>query len=268
MSHPQIAIFARLADGNAAPVRAIAGQKTLLTRSTHGIAYDHIRDVFMVPNFYAQSIQIYRGDANGEVPPVRVIQGLRTQLRNPDKLMLDVVNNEILIPQGNKVLVFDGNSQGNVAPKRVLGPTPGLGALVVDADPVHDLLVVAGAGGGFSGRFQIFDRTASGDVKPKWVIAGPNTELQRFMGPIAVQPTRGLIIAGIRTNEELGGPDNFVGVWDLFARGDARPIYRLGGPNVLLEQVRGITLNPKHKELIVTDKRINGVMTYYFPEIF
>ena len=268
MSHPQIAIFARLADGNAAPVRAVAGQKTLLTRSTHGVAYDNVRDVFMVPNFYAQAIQIFAGDADGEVAPIRIIQGPLTGLHNPDKLMLDVVNNEILIPQRDRVLVFDGNANGNVAPKRILGPRRGLGALVVAPDAIHDLLVVAGAGGGFSGRFQIFDRTASGDVEPKWVIAGPKTELQRFMGPIEVQPTRGLIVAGIRTNEELGGPDNFVGVWDLFAKGDAPPIYRIGGPNVLLEQVRGLTLNPKHKELIVTDKRINGVLTYYFPEIF
>ena len=268
MSHPQIAIFARLADGNADPVRAIAGQKTRLARSTHGIAYDHIRDLILVPNFYAQAIQIFPGDANGEVAPVRVIQGPLTQINNPDKLMLDVVNNEILIPMRDRMLVFDGNAQGNVAPKRILGPRPGLGAQVVAPDPVHDLLVLAGPGGGYTGRFQIFDRTASGNDEPKWVIAGPNTELQRFMGPIEVQPTRGLIVAGIRTNAELGGPDNFVGVWDLFAKGDARPIYRIGGPNVLLEQVRGITLNPKHKEVIVTDKRINGVMTYYFPEIF
>ena len=240
----------------------------MLTRTTHGVAYDPIRDVFMVPNFYTQAIQIYRGDADGEAAPIQIIRGPKTQLLNPDKLMLDSVNNEILIPQRNKVLVFDGNAQGDVAPKRVLGPDPKLGALLVDADPIHNLLVVAGPGGGYSGRFQIFDRTASGAAQPKWVIAGPNTELQRFMGPIAVQPTRGLIVAGIRTKEELGGPDNFVGVWDLFAKGDARPIYRIGGPNVLLEQVRGITLNPKHKEVIVTDKRINGVLTYYFPEIF
>ena len=114
MSHPQIAIFARLADGNAAPVRAIAGQKTLLTRSTHGIAYDHIRDLILVPNFYAQAIQIFSGDADGEVAPVRIIQGPLTQLNNPDKLMLDVVNNEILIPMRDRLLVFDGNAQGNL----------------------------------------------------------------------------------------------------------------------------------------------------------
>ena len=258
-----------MADGNAAPVRAIAGQKALLARSTHGIAYDRFRDVFMIPNFYAQAIQIYAGDADGEVAPLRIIQGTKTQLKSPDKLMLDDVNNEIFIPQGDRVLVFDGSAEGNVAPKRVLGPDPALQALVVAADPVHDLLVVGGRGGpNGHHRFQIFDRTASGDAQPKWVIQGPNADIRRLMGPIQVQPTKGLIVAGIRTNEELGGDDNFVGVWDLFGAGDTPPLYRIGGPNVLLQQVRGITLNPKHQELIVTDKRINAVMTYYFPEIF
>ena len=31
---------------------------------------------------------------------------------------------------------------------------------------------------------------------------------------------------------------------------------------------RGVTLNPKHKELIVSDKRLNAVLTFYFPELF
>jgi hypothetical protein len=186
--------------------------------------------------------------------------------------MIDHVNDEIYVPQGSKVLVFEGKAQGDVAPKRILGPIRGLGASILDIDPVHNLLVIgggAGAGGGGGGaRFQVFDRTASGNVKPKWVIQGPKSQLQRLQGPLAVQPTRGLIIAGVRTVEELGGPDNFVGVWDIFVGGDTPPIYRIGGPNITLEQVRGVTLNPKHKELIVSDKRINGVLTYYFPEIF
>ena len=261
-----------MANGNAAPVRAIAGQKSLVARTTHGIAYDEIRDVFMVPQFYAQAILVFRGGANGEEAPLRIIQGPKTLLRNPDKLMLDPVNNEIYVPQGDKVLVFAGDGQGNVAPKRILGPTPNLGAQLVAIDPVHNLLVVAGGGGGGGGlrggRFQIFDRTASGEAKPKWVIQGPRAEINRLMGPIAISPSRGVIVAGIRTREELGGPDNFVGVWDLFAKGDTPPLYRVGGPNVLLQQVRGVILDPKHKELIVTDKRINAVLTYSFPEIF
>jgi hypothetical protein len=267
VSHPQIAIFARLADGNAAPVRAVAGQKALLARTAHGSDYDPIRDEFMITNFYAQSIQVYRGDADGDTAPVRIIQGPKTMLKNPDKVMIDHVNDEIFVPEDDKVLVFPGNASGDVAPKRVLNP-PGIGAAILDIDPVHNLLVVGGGGGRGGGRFQVFDRTASGDTKPKWVIQGPKTQLQRLQGPLAVQPTKGLVIAGVRTLEELGGPDNFVGVWDVFAGGDTPPIYRIGGPNVLLEQVRGVALNPKHKELIVSDKRINGVLTYYFPEIF
>jgi hypothetical protein len=268
VSHPQIAFFARLADGNAAPVRAVAGQKALLARTSHGSAYNPKRDEFMIANFYAQAVQIYRGDSNGDVPPVRVIQGPKTRIVNPDKVMLDPVNDEIYVPQGTTVLVFDGGAQGDVPPKRILGPIPGLGAVILDIDPVHNLQVI-GASGSKGGRLQIFNRTASGpNAKMLRVIEGPHTEMQRLQGTISVVPTRGLIVAGVRTLEELGGPDNFVGVWDEMKGGDQPPIYRIGGPNVLLQQVRGVTLDFKYKELIVSDKRINGVLTYYFPEIF
>lgn len=239
-----------------------------MARTSHGIAYDAIRDVFMVPQFYGQAILIFRGGADGEEAPIRVIQGPKTQLKNPDKLMLDAVNNEIYVPQGDRVLVFAGDGQGDVSPKRVLGPDKALRAQLIAIDPVRNLLVVAGGSGrGRQGRFQIFDRLASGDAKPKWVIEGPHTEINFLFGPIEISP-RGWIVAGIRTQAELGGDDNFVGVWDTQAKGDTPPIYRIGGPNVLLQQVRGVTLDTRHKELIVTDKRINGILTYSFPEIF
>lgn len=257
-----------MANGNAAPVRAISGQKSLVARSTHGIAYDPIRDVFLVPQFYGQAILVFRGAADGEEAPLRIIQGPKTGLKNPDKLMLDAVNNEIYVPQIDRLLVFPGDAQGDVAPKRILGPDQKLGAQLVAIDPVRNRIVVAGpAGRGRQGRFQIFDRMASGDAKPKWVIQGPHAEINYLFGPIEISP-RGWIIAGIRTEAELGDDNNFVGVWDANAKGDVPPIYRIGGPNVLLQQVRGVTLDTKHKELIVTDKRINGILTYSFPEIF
>jgi len=40
------------------------------------------------------------------------------------------------------------------------------------------------------------------------------------------------------------------------------------GPNSLLKKPRGVALNPKNKELIIADMRLNSVLTYYFPEIF
>jgi hypothetical protein len=32
--------------------------------------------------------------------------------------------------------------------------------------------------------------------------------------------------------------------------------------------VRGVAVNPNHKEVIITDKRLNAILTYYFPELF
>jgi len=213
-----------VADGNAKPLRSIAGQKTLLARTNHGIAYDEVRDVFMVPQFYSQAVLVFRGGANGEEAPIRVIQGPRTQLKHPDKLALDPVHNEIFVPEGDKVLVFAGDAQGDVAPIRVLqGPATELQAMNVAVDPVNNWLVVGGMRGRRDGQLQIFNRTDSGNVKPKRVIRGPHTELTYIFGPFAVYPPRKEIIAGIRGEGELSSDECFVGVWNLEDSGDAPP---------------------------------------------
>ena len=51
-------------------------------------------------------------------------------------------------------------------------------------------------------------------------------------------------------------------------RGRMRPMYTIGGPQGLLRQPRGLILDPKHQNLIVSDKYLNGVATYHFPELF
>ena len=92
MAHPQIAFFARLANGNEQPKRKIEGQKTLLGRTMHAVAYDEVRDEFMVPVPLSQSILIFRGGADGQEAPLRVIQGSKTELVEPERLALDAVN--------------------------------------------------------------------------------------------------------------------------------------------------------------------------------
>ena len=149
MAHPQIAAFARMAEENPKPTRAIAGQHSQITRTIHDLAYDPIHDEISIPQFYAYAIMTYKGDANGDVPPIRVIMGDKTQLKNPQRLGVDPVHNEIFVPQGRRVLVFDRTANGNVAPIRILeGPDTQLGASALAIDPVHNLLIVSGGGGG------------------------------------------------------------------------------------------------------------------------
>ena len=56
MAHPQLAVFARLANGIAETVRKIEGQNTLFQRGTHAVFYDEIHDEIVVPGPIAQSV--------------------------------------------------------------------------------------------------------------------------------------------------------------------------------------------------------------------
>ena len=86
----------------------------------HAIAYDEIHDEFSVPVPLPQAILTFRGAANGEEAPIRILQGPKTQLVDPERLATDPVHSEIFVPQGNSVLVFARDANGDVAPIRIL----------------------------------------------------------------------------------------------------------------------------------------------------
>jgi DNA-binding beta-propeller fold protein YncE len=271
VAHPQIAVFARLADKNTQPVRKIEGQKTLLGRTMHGFTYDEIHDEFTVPQQFAQAILTFAGGAEGETPPVRVIQGSRTRLEAPDRVAVDAVNNEIFVPEGDKVLVFDRAGNGNVAPKRALeGPDVGRGLDALAIDPVNNLLIVSAGGGGGDRegrgtRFLVFDRLAAGNVKPKIIIQGPRA----MGGPFAVYPARKLIFATNRpVDEALAGDDSYLGVWSYEKSSNGPALWTIGGPKGIFQMPRGVALDVKNKSIIASDKRLNSVLTFRVPEVF
>jgi hypothetical protein len=86
VAHPRIGAFARLADKNALPVRSIEGSKAHLNRTVHSIVYDEYHDEIVVPSDMGQGIMIFRGGANGNEAPLRVITGPKTGLGKTSKL--------------------------------------------------------------------------------------------------------------------------------------------------------------------------------------
>jgi hypothetical protein len=244
----------------------------------HSIEYDPIHDEFSVPVPLSGAILTFRGGASGEEAPIRVIQGSMTQLESPSRLGLDPANNEIYVPQGRKILVYPREANGNVAPTRVLeGPETKLGAGAVAVDSIHGLLIAVGGVGGGGGegalktQILMFDRKASGNAKPKAIISGPKTMLTSTGGPFAIYPPTGKILVPIRgpiSTEAMFAPDSFVGVWNITDNGDVPPQWTIGGPKGAFQMVRGVTVDPKHKEVIVSDKRLNAVLTFSFPQLF
>ena len=257
----------------------------MLARAIHGVEYDDIHDEMVLPQPFSQAILTFRGGANGDEAPIRVIQGPLTGIYNyTDQVAIDPVHDEIYVPTGyptnDRILVFAREANGNVAPIRVLqGPNAfrglvGLGGVAVD--PVRNLLLVSGEAMDGTRGVMMFDRTAQGNVKPLRTVIGPT-------GRMRVSPEKGLFLVVIKpprgeserdTGLEAPGDmaaesdKDYVGVWSVDDTGEVPPRWMIGGPQGILKWIFGMALNPKEKTVVVTDMRLNGVVTYSFPEIF
>jgi len=275
VAHPQIAVFARLAKGGEQPLRRIAGQSTKLTRTMHDIRYDAKNDEIFVTNNHADAVLAFRGTANGDEPPLRILQGSNTQLGSGggDRLDIDPTHDEIFVPADDRVLVFPRTANGNVAPIRVIrGPETMLSnAATLSVDPVNDLLVVGlnKQGKDPNGALLIFNRTDNGNVKPRSVIRGPKSGIVRIT-QMALNPARKLIIATQPGEVNVMEPEGaFVGVWRMDDNGDIPPVMRLNtGAKTTLKKPRGVVLDYKNKEVIIADMRLNAILTFSWPEVF
>ena len=235
----------------------------------HDIRYDDVHDEIVVPNQFAQAILTFAAGGQGEITPIRVIQGPHTQLRRPDRMDVDPIHNEIFVPNSDSILVFPREAQGDTAPIRVIrGPATQLrSANAIAVDPVHNLIIVNSTLE--NGRsLLIFKRTDEGNVPPQSVIGGPKTGIISI-DQLQVYPPGGWIVVTNPSNYSQPEPEGaFVGIWNIKDHGDVPPRWVIGGPDSMLKKPRGVTLNPRHKEIIVADMRLNAVLTYSFPEIF
>jgi DNA-binding beta-propeller fold protein YncE len=271
VAQPRISAFASSADKNAVPTRIIEGQNTHLNRTVHAIAYDDLHDEIVVQSNIGQAVLTFRGGANGDEAPIRVIQGSKTLLRDPQTIFIDPVNNEIYalnMGTDDTLLVYDRTAQGDVAPKRVL-KSPAAVAGVGAVDPVSNLVFLAGRGKGML----VYARTAEGTTPPLRTIGGGPVSGLAAPGRIVVYPqTRRVIVTtganqGERDDDSGAlSPRAYVGVWNQDDSGDVAPQWTVA--KGFLYMPRGLTLDPKKKTVIVSDKYLNAVMTFSLPEMY
>jgi hypothetical protein len=293
VAHPQVAVFDRLSKGGEAPRRLIFGQATRLSRTMHDIRYHEKRDEVLVTNPFAQAILMFKGDADKDASPIRIIQGPKTMLGSEDTLEVDSIHDEILIPSSTEILVFPAGANGDVAPirrPRRANPNPGWsigGGIAVDN--IHNVIATDGTfTGDLDKRYPtsnpynyptnrntilMFDRLADGVVMPIRFIRGDKTGIYGIR-QIQIYPKGGWIIVSQISDGGTAIPeDTFVGVWSIYDNGNVPPKWRINGTkngtarNVLTKP-RGVAFDAKHKEVLVSDMRLNAVLTFSFPEIF
>ncbi len=136
--------------------------------------------------FQPSSITVYPLKANGDVPPLRVIQGPLTRLNWPAHLSMDMEHQELYVANTvtDEILVFSATANGNVAPVRVLkGPRTNLDkphGIFVDVK--NDEIVVANFG---NHAATVYRRTASGDTAPiRTIRAAPPDTPAAMLGNI------------------------------------------------------------------------------------
>ena len=169
----------------------------------HGIAYDAVHDEVMVPVALSGAVLVFRGGASGEEPPVRIIQGQRTQLVRPHTIAVDPVNNEIIVgdPSNRSVTIFAREANGDVAPLRVIkGRATNIHTVVgVGADPATGLIFAASRSiGETDSGILMFKRTDNGNVAPTRKITGPRTGALGRFRQLTVDSERGRVYLAVQ----------------------------------------------------------------------
>lgn len=186
-----VVLYRRQAAGGEAPLRVIRGPKTGLA-DPHGVYFDGVNNEILAANhgnwaplaktassdalpeaghFQPPSITAYSGEAEGDMQPLRTIQGARTQLNWPMGIYVDTVHNEIAVANygDSSVLIFRRTDTGDVAPLRVIrgNQTGTAGPMGVAIDTKNDELWVTNYG---DHTAVVFSRLAQGNTAPKRII--------------------------------------------------------------------------------------------------
>jgi 6-phosphogluconolactonase (cycloisomerase 2 family) len=190
-----ISIYARTATGAEKPLRTIRGDNTQLA-DPHGVYLDGVNnevfaanhgnwtemrsyaeDAVLLPGEYKPgrfeepSVRVYPADQNGDIAPIRTIQGQRTRLAWPMGVHVSRERNELAVANygTSSILIFARTANGDAAPVRTLGgPRTGIiGPVAVGFDIKNKELWVANYG---DHTAVVFDIDAAGDVAPKRII--------------------------------------------------------------------------------------------------
>ena len=224
----------------------------------HGIFYDAIHDEIVVPVALAGAILTLPGDASGDAPPKRILQGPKTGIVQPDTLYVDLQHDEVIVESGDRaVLIFPRAAEGDVAPSRRIGGAKS------QVDNIYGLAADAK-------RNLIFNRLDNGDVAPRAKIAGPHTGIIKIR-QVFVDEERGQIFATIKNNFEAYNsadrrpspwdPDKtgFIGVWSIDDNGDVPPRGVIKGPASGLVWPAGVAINPANHEVYAIDSVSNAL---------
>ncbi len=204
----------------------------LLLASATAAASGSAASYTYVANYDGWTVTEYAKNASGDQPPVAVIEGDRTGLRNPAGLTLNPGGRLFVTNySADSVTEYASGAAGNVAPVATIkGAATGLARPEgIARDAAGDLFVTNYG----DASVTEYAPAAVGDVAPIGTIKGPKTGLSYPEG-VFVEPSGELVVTDAWGNS--------VNRYKAGASGDVAPISVLKGSNTALNTPVGVVL--------------------------
>jgi 6-phosphogluconolactonase (cycloisomerase 2 family) len=244
-----VTVYPANATGNVTPYREIEVKDA--KSNTTGIALDHRGRIYL--SLASSTILVYAPLANGDVKPLHIIKGPKTQLFRPFDIALDSGGDiyALNLHDGycsydfSDVTVYSPQAKGDSPPIRTISgrktemhpvdegiALDSLGNMYVTNDPGY-------CRGASKGKNEIlaYAAGASGNVAPIWKIYGSKTTLT---GP-------GYIAVDKKGNIYVTDALNTVKVFAAGAHGNVAPIRTISGPKTGLYSPFGISVDAKNR---------------------
>jgi hypothetical protein len=221
--------FAPGSSGNATPNIVISGPNTSLA-SPLALAIDDADNIYVVncntlhfgpPG--PTSVEEFTPASNGNVAPIRTIEGKRTQVGVPEGIAVDHAG-QIFIANSSEstITVYGSRANGNVRPRRVISGSNSRVNVPVGVAVDGKNLFATAAYGGYIERLP---RNASGDTPPRSLF------YTGWPGDPSGQSLAGVATPGDGTIYVAGYSAPLIAQYATGAKGHPHPLTEITGPN-------------------------------------
>jgi DNA-binding beta-propeller fold protein YncE len=232
-------VFNRSAKGNVGPNRKLKTPGT-----TFGIVGDEEAQELLMTVQDSDAVVTFKKASSGQEPPVRLLQGAKTQMADPHGIALDSKTGLLYVTNWGTYKVRRTPEAGETNTRAGGKPNWPLG---ID-------YAIPGTAEFRLPSITVYRKDANGDTAPLRIIQGAKT-LMNWPTAIAVHPDRGEIFVANDTADTIT-------VYQADASGDAAPIRVLKGPRSMIKNPTGVAVDLKNNELWVTNFGSHSATVY------
>ena len=244
-------VYPRIARGNTAPLRILAGPALKLFPGflpAGGLAMDTISNELLVANGGVGSLLAYARDASCNAVPLRTVTG---DLSVPVAVAVDTVNEELVVADtGNGQVIVYGLTATGLSPalRTLYDAAPDFsGPAGVAVDPVNNELAVVLSS---VNSVKVYDRTASGNVAPLRILSGTATGLNSPVG-VALDAIHNELL--VLNRGPTSPPQSSLTVYARNASGNTAPLRTISGTSTGLANSVAFALDAVNNEIIVAN---------------